>query len=135
MRKVSFLLELPKLNLNMAINEARALDALGGDSTLLVELANIFAEDAPNALEKLRSAVDKNDFSAALSETHSIKGLVSTFFAKSVVDLAQRLESEAASEKLELFRNGGFEELSQNIEAIILDFKSRGWVDSNSYSS
>jgi len=111
------------------INVSNALEALGGDRNLLVELAKMFSEDAPIALKTLRVALKSENSNSVLSEVHLLKGLVATFFAKPVVDQAQRLEEAAAVGSLEPFRNGGYNELQQNIEAIILDFQSLGWVD------
>ena len=111
------------------INESSALEALGGDKSLLVELAKMFSEDAPNALKTLQVAITRENSKTVLSEVHLLKGLASTFFARPVVEQAQRLEEAAAIGCLEPFRDGGFNELQQNIEAMILDFQSLGWVD------
>lgn len=111
------------------INESSALEALGGDKNLLMELAKMFREDAPNALMKLQVAIKSENSKTVLSEVHLLKGLSSTFFAKPVVEQAQRLEEAAAIGNLEPFRNGGFNELQKNVEAMILGFQSLGWVD------
>lgn len=111
------------------INESSALDALGGDKNLLIELAKMFVEDAPIALATLRKAMESENSRAVLSEVHMLKGLVSTFFAKDVVEQARRLEEAAAIGNLTLLNNGGFRELRRGIEVMILDFQSLGWVD------
>ena len=110
------------------INESSALDALGGDKNLLLELARMFNEDAPRALINLRDAIKSENHSDVLFEVHLLKGLVSTFFAKPVVDHAQRLEEAAVIGSLELLRNGGFDEFQQNVDSMILEFQSLGWV-------
>ena len=112
------------------INESSALDALGGDKNLLVELAKMFAEDAPKVLGNLQIAMDAGDRGVVHSEVHLLKGLVSTFFAKPVVELAQRLENAAAVGDLDLFLTGGFDELQVKVKAMVHNFKIRGWVAS-----
>jgi HPt (histidine-containing phosphotransfer) domain-containing protein len=125
-----FPLEAREPNYSMTlINESSALDALGGDKNLLIELAKMFVEDAPIALATLRKAMESENSRAVLSEVHMLKGLVSTFFAKEVVEQARRLEEAAAIGNLTLLSNGGFRELRRSIEAMILDFQSLGWVD------
>ena len=95
----------------------------------MVELAKMFTEDAPIALKTLYVAIKSENSNSVLSEVHLLKGLVSTFFAKPVVDQARLLEEAAAIGSLEPFRNGGFKQLQQNVEAMIVDFQSLGWVD------
>jgi len=112
------------------INESSALEALGGDKNLLVELARMFAEDAPNVLSNLKIAMDTGERGVVHSEIHLLKGLVSTFFARPVVELAQRLEDAAAAGNLEVFLTGGFDELQGSVKAMVHFFRMRGWVAS-----
>ena len=111
------------------INESSALEALGGDKDLLVKLAKMFSEEAAKTLKTLHAAIKSENSNTVLSEIHLLKGLTATFFAKLVVEQAQYLEEAAAVGNLEPFRNGGFKELQQNVEGMILDFQSLGWVD------
>jgi two-component system sensor histidine kinase/response regulator len=110
------------------IDEKRALGALDGNLHLLVELAGMFREDAPLLLNELKTAVANQSPIQTRSALHSLKGLVSTFFAQPTIELAHRLEDAAASGDLELLQSGELEKLEQSVESVIEEFAERGWV-------
>ncbi len=110
------------------IDEKRALGALDGNRSLLVELAEMFREDAPLILTELKNAVANKSATQSRSALHSLKGLASTFFAQPTVELAHRLEDAAASGDLELLHSGELEKLEQSVESVIEEFAERGWV-------
>ena len=110
------------------IDEERALLALDGNRVLLMELASMFKEDAPELLSKIKTAVANESASHTQSAVHSLKGLASTFYAQSTVELANRLEDSAANGQLEMFHQGELEKLEQAIESVIEEFVERGWV-------
>ena len=112
-----------------SIDIARALQALEGNDELLMDLASMFVEDAPDLLHQLKRAVNENDSYQARSAVHSLKGLVSTFFATESVAIAQRLEDLAAKGDLENFRNGELQLLEERVNSVADDFRSRGWVN------
>ncbi|QDU62000.1 Signal transduction histidine-protein kinase BarA [Planctomycetes bacterium Pan216] len=72
-----------------------ALDRMGGDESLLKEMAQIFLEDADEHLTTLRNAIEENDLSTAERSAHSLKGLSANFEANGVVDLAYAIEKQA----------------------------------------
>lgn len=106
----------------------RALHALEGNEELLKDLASMFVEDAPILLDQLKAALTDNDPIQARSAVHSLKGLISTFYASTSVEIAQRLEDYAAEGNLEEFRNGDVERLENCVNSVAADFKARGWV-------
>lgn len=101
------------------VNEAAALAALDGNRELLSELAQMFCEDAPLVLEDLRKALDKSNAIETRRAVHSLKGLASTFFATAVIELAQRLEHEAAAGNLTALKTSGANELSAAMQDLI----------------
>ncbi len=107
------------------IDEQAALTALDGSRELLCELAEMFCEDAPLELESLKRAIEEGDARSARRATHSLKGLASTFFARSTVDLAQRLENAAARDDLQAFHDGGFTQLERAVSSLIAELKTR----------
>lgn len=106
----------------------RALKALDGNEDLLKDLASMFVEDAPVLLDQLKVAITENDSVQARYVVHSLKGLVSTFYAKADVELAQRLEDCAAEGSLDGFRSGGLDQLEESVNSVSAEFESRGWV-------
>ncbi len=110
------------------IDEARALLALDGNRLLLMELATMFKEDAPQLLFDLKVAVANESAIHTRSAVHSLKGLVATFYAQPAMELANRLEDSAANGHLEMFHQGELEKLEHSIESIIEEFVERGWI-------
>ncbi len=110
-------------------DEEAALAALDGERELLSQLATMFAEDSRELLLALDQAVAAEDSHTARHATHSLKGQAATFFAASVVELAQRLEQEAADGRLAEFHNGGCTQLRQSIETLVQELRARGLAE------
>jgi signal transduction histidine kinase/CheY-like chemotaxis protein len=71
-----------------------------GDEALLHEIVDLFIEDCPRILERLRQALAAGDCTAASREAHALKGAVANFDAEESVRLAQRIESHTAAGEL-----------------------------------
>ena len=111
------------------IDHDRALKALDGDVELLKDLARMFVEDAPILLEKLRKAVNENDPKQVRSVVHTLKGLIATYFAKTGVDIAQRLEDSAADGELDPFFIGDLNRLEEFIGSMMEECEVLGWAE------
>jgi HPt (histidine-containing phosphotransfer) domain-containing protein len=111
------------------IDVERALRALDGNSELLKDLASMFVEDAPLLLVQLKNALADKRPTQARAVVHGLKGLVATFYAKTGVEIAQRLEDSAAEGDLSLFSKGELEQLERSVGSIIRDFEALGWVN------
>jgi two-component system sensor histidine kinase/response regulator len=83
------------------VDRELALARVGGDETLLKEIAELFLADYPNALRDLRQAVARTDADALERAAHGLKGSVANFGAQPVVDAAQKLENMGRSRTLE----------------------------------
>ncbi len=79
------------------LDEAVALSRVGGDFDLLREVVELFLNDYPQALEKIRTAVAAHDPTGVEHHAHSLKGSVSTFGAKRAFDAALALERKGRS--------------------------------------
>lgn len=112
----------------MQIDEEKALEALDGNYELLVELAQIFCEDAPVLLRDFERALDSGEAHAARLAAHSLKGLAATFYALPTVEAAYAVENECGQGRLEAVRNGAASKLEEMIDTMIDEIKSRGWV-------
>lgn len=75
-----------------AINREEALAGVGGDTELLLEIAQIFLDQADTMLAAVEQAVQKQDAPALERAAHSLKGSVGVFRAQDAKDLAFSLE-------------------------------------------
>ena len=73
--------------------KAEALDRLGGDEELLRELCQIFLEESPKLLQKLRQAVADADAQAVMRAAHCLKGELGYLGAAGASQAAQQLEN------------------------------------------
>lgn len=117
-----------KMGIQDQIDEVSALANLSGNRQLLIELAQIFCEDLPSLLCRLRTALEQHDLVLIRSVVPSLKNLAATFFANEIVLLANKLELAATA--------GGFDTLVKNIpqlENLLIDLHSeicsKGWWD------
>lgn len=78
-----------------------ALARLGGDQSLLVELAQIYLEDAPMLLVRINRGVREANCSDVLHAAHLLRGLAANFGARSVTDPAEQLEEFAIKGRLD----------------------------------
>ncbi|MGA9040113.1 MAG: response regulator [Terriglobales bacterium] len=74
-------------------SKAQALNRLGGDEELLRELCQIYLEESPKLLEKLRQAVVDGDAETVKRVAHSIKGEVGYLGAETASQAARQLEN------------------------------------------
>jgi HPt (histidine-containing phosphotransfer) domain-containing protein len=111
------------------LDEEAALAALDGERELLSQLATMFVEDSHELLEALDRAVAAGDCRSARHAAHSLKGQVATFFATPAVELAQRLEHEAAEGRLTELTCGGCTQLRQSIGRLVEELRGRGLVE------
>ncbi len=72
--------------------KAEALDLLGRDEALLLELCQIFLEESPKQLQKVRQAVAEADAQAMMRAAHCLKGELGYLGAAGASQAAQQLE-------------------------------------------
>lgn len=80
-----------------AMDVQDALSRLGNDAELLTAIIQIYLEDAPGLLERIKTAVANKDASALQRAAHSLKGLAATLSAADVTCGASRLEHMGGS--------------------------------------
>jgi CheY-like chemotaxis protein/HPt (histidine-containing phosphotransfer) domain-containing protein len=68
------------------------LRSLDGNRVLLKEIAGLFVEGCPGALERIRAAVESRDARALEEAAHAFKGSISFFPAKQAFEAANLLE-------------------------------------------
>ena len=82
------------------LNEAVALDRVGGDVSLLQEVAQLFLEDYPHSLSAIESALAHGDAKALERAAHTLKGAVANFGVEPVVQAALALEMSGRANDL-----------------------------------
>jgi two-component system sensor histidine kinase/response regulator len=75
-----------------ALDLQLALSRVGGDKQLLREIAVLFIEECPRAVEQIQQAVARGDAAKLENAAHALKGSVANFGARNAVEAAFRLE-------------------------------------------
>jgi CheY-like chemotaxis protein/HPt (histidine-containing phosphotransfer) domain-containing protein len=76
----------------MKVDHPALLAQVGDDVELLRDIVNLFIEDYPRGLSQIRDAVARKDGQMLERAAHALRGAISNFHAKSVVEAARRLE-------------------------------------------
>jgi CheY-like chemotaxis protein/HPt (histidine-containing phosphotransfer) domain-containing protein len=76
-----------------AFHREAALERLGGDETLLMEVMGLFLQDGPHLLQDVRDSVAQGDAPALNRTAHALKGSAGYLGAAQVSAAAQALES------------------------------------------
>ena len=71
------------------------LARIGGDESALMDLLDVFLDDAPGRVDAIRSALTAGDATALHRAAHSYKGAAAMLEADDVVQSAGQLESLA----------------------------------------
>jgi len=79
----------------------KVLERVGGDLALVKEVAQVFLEDCPTAMSKIKEAIDDGDAEALERAAHSLKGSVGNFNAKGAFEAALKLENMGREKDLE----------------------------------
>jgi len=101
----------------VVLDEAALVALVGGDRSLLLQLAQLFAQDAPRRLVEMRRALDAADFNALVRAAHSLKGSAASVCGRSTAAGAQALESAARAADREAARSA-CEGLSIEVERL-----------------
>ncbi len=76
-------------------DESAALKRLDNDHDLLVEMMDLFIEEAPVSVAELDAALSRSDLPALADAAHAIKGMAGHFCAEKIISLAVNLEQAA----------------------------------------
>ena len=71
------------------------LKRLGGDATLLTQVARVFIRTMPQLLSGINAALTSNDIDRVYAEAHSLKGAVAVFEAPEVLNSVIAMEKHA----------------------------------------
>ena len=101
---------------------SEALDRLGGDVSLLREMALITSEDLPEVIANAQSAIESEDCERAASSLHKLKGMLSTFECDGVVlEIQEMLDAARKQESAEMRRT--FQTHRDSVEELVAEIK------------
>src|SRR6185295_8122126 len=83
------------------MDRATALARVGGDLELLREIAALFLDEYPRALDDIHKALATGDAKLLENSAHGLKGSVANFCARSAEDAAFQLEQLGRIKKLD----------------------------------
>ena len=86
-------------NLGNTVDLEDALLRMGGDFDLLRDIAKLFLEEYPVALDNLRRGIACEDAQTVERTAHGLKGSAVNFGAQAVVDAALHLENLGRARK------------------------------------
>ncbi len=90
---------------------AGLLARFGGDEQLLRKLVNVFLEDGPKLLARLRKVAATKDGNALAAAAHAVKGAVGNFGAEEIVARAKEVEG--------LVRGGNLPEARRAAQSLV----------------
>jgi CheY-like chemotaxis protein/HPt (histidine-containing phosphotransfer) domain-containing protein len=80
------------------------LARVGGDTSVLREVIELFLEDCPRLVAAIRDGLAAGDHDAVHRAAHALKGSAGNFDAKEITALAQRIEARAREGDLDTAR-------------------------------
>lgn len=86
------------------LDRDRALARVGGDATLLAELAGLFLEEYPRLFAAMMDGLASDDLNSITSSAHQLKGLFGQFGAEGARIVALNLEMAARAGDLDAIR-------------------------------
>jgi HPt (histidine-containing phosphotransfer) domain-containing protein len=106
----------------MVINKAAALERVDGDVELYDEIVQVFVDDAPVQLNKLKDALEEPNIEVVHRQAHSLKSSAANIGAEAMSEVAYKMEKSALSESLEVLKSM-FAELQEAFEAVLAEIE------------
>ena len=85
----------------MLFDESKLLEHFDNDQEMIQELVLVLNESYPETMSKLKEAMDAEDFSNMELHAHTLKGMLSNFFAEELKEKAFELEKMGREKTLE----------------------------------
>ncbi len=100
-----------------AIDRTSALQKLGGDEELLLEIIGLYLDDCPKVMERLSAALAEGDAEGVWKAAHRLKGSVGSLAAQPALEAARDLETVGRAGDLEEAA-AAFERLEHELERL-----------------
>jgi CheY-like chemotaxis protein/HPt (histidine-containing phosphotransfer) domain-containing protein len=85
---------------NDVIDEAALMARVDNDTKLLNKMIELFCDDAPKMLSKLKKCIAAGDTETVASVSHTLGGSASNFASEGVIEAAHRLEKMARENEM-----------------------------------
>ena len=86
---------------NIAFDKDEILKRFDGDEGFLTELVEIFIDDIPEQLSRIKEAVDNRNSKDLEKSAHKLKGAVANFVENAVFETALQLEMMGRENRLD----------------------------------
>ncbi|MEX2530232.1 MAG: Hpt domain-containing protein [Gemmatimonadota bacterium] len=100
-----------------------ALRQAGDDDEILRELAEVFLEQAPELVDRIRTSASAGEPSELRRAAHTMKGSATVFAAAPVAEAALRVETLAREERMEE-ADAAVEALEPLVERLVGELRS-----------
>ena len=82
----------------MAIDKEKFKENFGYfDKEVVLEIINMYVDEYPERMEKIKKNIDEKDFDNLKFNAHSLKGVISNFVAEDARTAAKRLEDKGSA--------------------------------------
>ena len=117
------------------VNREAALERLGGDEELFLEVLDAFVQNFPLQIDELHAGIREDDRKLIQRIAHSIKSASASIGGGEISKVANVLESAALDQKLK-FLQGQLEELESEFQRFTKFVHEQNWGSaSNTRSS
>lgn len=124
-----------ELSSTRSINDPNAiLEQVDGDLDEMKDLVNVFLSDTQHIRNKIRQAIDTQNFNDLKEAAHSLKGTVSFFTADKAREAALRLEMKGRNRDSEHLEDD-WNSLEVEMAHLYADMQNLGWLSSTSSQS
>ncbi len=103
---------------NIEFDKDEILKRFDGDEEFLAELVEIFINDIPEQLSRIKEAVDNRDSKDLEKSAHKLKGAVANFVENAAFETALQLEMMGRENRLEGVKKA-YDTLVKEIECLV----------------
>lgn len=107
----------------MLVDEKELKVHFDGDEELISELLEVFESSYPETLNAVKKSLEENNLQDLELHAHTLKGMVSNFFAKTLKDAAFALEKMGREQALEN-ADGHVKTLEDGLPQLVNDVRS-----------
>ena len=107
------------------IDWAAALEATGGDQSLLGELVDLFLQEGRTLMADIRRSIEEGDTELLRRSAHTLKGSLRIFESDRAIDLAFQMEQIGKNEELEQAPEV-LEQLAPQMELVVAELQRYG---------
>lgn len=108
----------------MLVNKEELRLHFDGDEELILELLEVFEESYPETLSLLKKSLEESNAKDLELHAHTLKGMVSNFFAQSLKEAAFSLEKMGRSEDFSSEGSAHITILEKGLPELVVEIKS-----------